>query len=182
MSPEPTKHNRDLAQPAQAGGAIAPNARHNAAAGIESILPGNAAALLHKAIDMGLQGNVPAMRLAFEEMHLAEQKRSSEFHLPAALDTVAGLAENSAAVITAYCRGQLRFEVAAGTQALLLTQHKFVVTRDKGGAALGEGEAVTSSARAEDFENPMQTFALAIGLKSKVLEVLEPRPGQASQE
>jgi hypothetical protein len=175
MPKETANTSRDAARPAETWAAL-PRAAPSNKAESDAILAAAAPGLLHKAIDMAHEGNVAALQLSVKAALLSEQRRASQFHLPAPLGTLEGLAANSEAVIAAYSRGELTFEKAARIQAMLAAHRKFVVPADKA------AEDSEISGTAEDFLEPMRSLERATGFESKALEELKRAGSRDLQE
>jgi hypothetical protein len=175
MPKERTNANREPARSAETGPALAGAARSNKADS-DAILAAAMPALLHKAIDMAYDGNVAALQMSVKAALVSEQRRASQFDLPAPLGTFEGLAENSEAVVAAFSRGELTFEKAARIQAMLAAHRKFVVPGDKA------AEDSEISGTAEDFLEPMRSLERATGFESKALEELKRAGSRDLQE
>jgi hypothetical protein len=175
MPKETTNTSREAAQPAETATALARAARSNQNDS-DAILAAAAPGLLHKVIEMAYGGSVAALQLSVKAAMASEQRRASQFDLPAPLGTFEGLAENSEAVVTAYSRGELTFEKAARIQAMLAAHRKFVVPGDKA------AEDSEISGTAEDFLEPMRSLERATGFESKALEELKRAGSRDLQE
>lgn len=138
---------------------------------LDAIFAANASGLVLKAIETAYAGAVPVLLQCLKQV-LAREHSRINFQLPATLETIEGLEENSRAVIVAHCAGKLTFEQASGIQALLSAHGQFVSAAEKKTSSRTE-TTPESDARLEDFVEPMRALEKVSGHKSKMLEIVE---------
>jgi hypothetical protein len=139
---------------------------------LDAIFAANGSGIVLKAIEEAYAGKVPVLLQCLKEVLAREQSRVN-FQLPATLETVEGLIENSRAVIVAHCAGKLTFEQASGIQALLSTHRQFVSAADKKTSNQTETTSESSGSHIEDFMEPIRALAMVTGHKNKMLEIVE---------
>ncbi|GAU83476.1 hypothetical protein BIWAKO_03402 [Bosea sp. BIWAKO-01] len=101
-------------KPGQSGNPAgkAKGTRHKVTLAIEALLEGEAEALTRKAIELGLAGDMTALRLCMDRLAPARRDRPVTFDLPR-IETAADLSRATQAILEAVAAGELTPSEAA---------------------------------------------------------------------
>lgn len=105
----------------------AKGARHKVTLAVETLLEGEAEALTRKAIELGLDGDMTALRLCLDRIAPARRERLVTFTLPA-IATAADHPNAIAALIKAVSEGELTPAEAQSVSAVLAEHRKAIET------------------------------------------------------
>jgi len=92
----------------------------------ESLLDGEAEAIIRKLVEKALDGNSSAMRLALERMLPPKRHRAMTIDLEGEINTPADAARASAAVLTACAKGEISSEEATQIMDVIATHVKLL--------------------------------------------------------
>ena len=104
-------------------------ARHEALKALDAIGQANAEAIMQKAIEMALDGDVTAQRILLDRIWPAARGRTVRFTLPP-IRTAADAAEAAGAVLRAVSDGELTPEEGGAVAALLEAHREAILVRD----------------------------------------------------
>jgi hypothetical protein len=97
--------------------------RNKTTLALEALLDGEAAAIIRKAIEKAVDGDMAALRLCVERVLPARRDRPVAFELPK-IETAADASKASSAVLAACAEGTLSTREAAEVMALIATHRK----------------------------------------------------------
>ena len=103
--------------------------RHRVTLAVEVLLDGEAEALTRKAIEMGLAGDLTALRLCLDRIAPARRERLVSFKLPT-IATAADHPNAIAALIKAVSEGELTPSEAQSVSAIIAEHRKAIETAD----------------------------------------------------
>ncbi|UZF90419.1 DUF5681 domain-containing protein [Bosea sp. NBC_00550] len=103
--------------------------RHKVTLAIEALLEGEAGALTRKAIELGLAGDMTALRLCMDRLAPARRDRPVTFDLPR-IETVADLPKATQAILEAVAAGELTPSEAAELGRLVDAHAKAIEVTD----------------------------------------------------
>ena len=96
----------------------------------ESLLDGEAEAIIRKLVQEALDGNPSAMRLALERMLPPKRHRTTSIEFEGEINTPADAARASAAVLSACAKGEIAAEEATQIMSVIGTHVKLVESAD----------------------------------------------------
>jgi hypothetical protein len=100
-----------------------PGVPNKATAAAQALLDGEAEALTRKAVELALEGNIPALRLCLERLLPPRKERPLAVKLPV-IKGVAELPRLSSAILAAVSKGELEPGQAAALASLVASHGK----------------------------------------------------------